>query len=347
MQAHIDNLMSMIKAQPVAKSGVQLSMKLVALKDDDDIESNLITFERIMAAHTVEKERWPHYLAPQLAGKAQLAFAALSITECPLHRSTTKLDEGEDNTRRDAASEQFLNSFPLEKRLWLVEKKQGSCVAAGELVDEFEQTRRRVAEGNDKSGRVEEDCRRKREDVGGRSSGPSKRRCYQCRQIEHLSKNCPQRRGAMFSREMERCGRQGERKVFRQDMIEGKMVKVFLDTGCSLMMVRRKLVPEHKLIEGIGELQFAVLTETRHSTRWQKSRVKISGRDFKVEAAVADNLPVQLLLGTDVPQLFKLLGSEEPEMANIDDVLVVMTRESTTAARRENPTKGKRDRVGQ
>eukprot|EP00731_Ephydatia_muelleri_P035010 Em0091g13a len=38
--------------------------------------------------------------------------------------------------------EQFLNSFPLEKRLWLVEKKQGSCVAAGELVDEFEQTRR-------------------------------------------------------------------------------------------------------------------------------------------------------------------------------------------------------------
>ena len=74
-------------------------------------------------------------------------------------------------------------------------------------------------------------------------------------------------------------------------------------------------------------MQFTVLTETRHSTRWQKSRVKISGRDFNVEAAVADNLPVQLLLGTDVPQLFKLLGSEEPEMANIDDVLVVMTRD--------------------
>ncbi|KAL5502187.1 hypothetical protein EMCRGX_G008918 [Ephydatia muelleri] len=131
----------------------------------------------------------------------------------------------------------------------------------------------------------------------------------------------------MFSREMERCGRQGERKVFCQDMIEGKMVKVFLDTGCSWMTVHQNLVPEHKLIEGKGELQFAVLTETRHSTRWQKSRVKISGRDFKVEAAVADNLPVQLLLGTDVPQLFKLLGSEEPEMANIDDVLVVMTRD--------------------
>ncbi|KAL5502198.1 hypothetical protein EMCRGX_G008933 [Ephydatia muelleri] len=81
MQAHIDNLMSMIKAQPVAKSGVQLSVKLVALKDDNDIESYLVTFELIMAAHKVEKEQWLHYLAPQLAGKAQLALAALAITE--------------------------------------------------------------------------------------------------------------------------------------------------------------------------------------------------------------------------------------------------------------------------
>ena len=38
---------------------------------------------------------------------------------------------------------------------------------------------------------------------------------------------------------------------------------------------------------------------------------------------VADNLHMQLLLGTDVPHLFKLLG---PEMANVDDVLVVMTK---------------------
>ena len=78
------------------------------------------------------------------------------------------------------------------------------------------------------------------------------RRCYQCQQIGHLSMNCIQGRGAMFSRETERCGRQGEQKVFRQDIIEGKMVKVFLDTGCSRMMVRRNLVLEHKLIEGKG-----------------------------------------------------------------------------------------------
>ena len=45
-----------------------------------------------------------------------------------------------------------------------------------------------------------------------------------------------------------------------------------------------------------------------------------------MEATVADNLSVQLLLGTDVLQLFQLLGREEIEIANIDYVLVVMTR---------------------
>ena len=60
----------------------------------------------------------------------------------------------------------------------------------------------------------------------------------------------------------------------------GGETAVQLDTGCSQTMVRRNLVPEHKLIKGKG-------------------------------VAI---------------RLFKLLGREEPEMANVDDVLVVMTR---------------------
>lgn len=41
------------------------------------IEAYLLTFERIMGAHKISKENWPHYLAPQLKGRAQLTFAAL------------------------------------------------------------------------------------------------------------------------------------------------------------------------------------------------------------------------------------------------------------------------------
>ena len=64
-----------------AKTPVELGIKLVALRDSNDIEAYLVTFERIMAAHKIERGRWPHYLAPQLSGKAQLAFVALPITD--------------------------------------------------------------------------------------------------------------------------------------------------------------------------------------------------------------------------------------------------------------------------
>ena len=121
-----------------------------------------------------------------------------SVRLMDLLQKWTKGKTSVDEIQQVIGMEQFLNSLPLEKRLWLVERKPGSCIAAGELVDEFEQTRRSVAEGKlpgseyptsvkkavqcaycDKSGHVEEDCRRKKEDMGGRSSGPSMRvRCY-------------------------------------------------------------------------------------------------------------------------------------------------------------------------
>ena len=34
-----------------------------------------------MAAHEIHKDQWPYHLAPQLTGKAQLAFAAMSSRE--------------------------------------------------------------------------------------------------------------------------------------------------------------------------------------------------------------------------------------------------------------------------
>lgn len=51
---------------------------LVALMEHDDIESYLVTFERIM---TVHKGRRPYYVIPQLMGKAQLAFAVLPVSD--------------------------------------------------------------------------------------------------------------------------------------------------------------------------------------------------------------------------------------------------------------------------
>ncbi len=46
--------------------------------DADDIEAYIVTFERLMTAYEVPANRWVFKLAPQLFGKAQQAYAALS-----------------------------------------------------------------------------------------------------------------------------------------------------------------------------------------------------------------------------------------------------------------------------
>ena len=80
MQLQVDTLIKLVEKSGAAttpKTSNELSVKLVPLTEHDDIEAYLVTFERIMEAHKIDRDRWSYYLAPQLTGKAQLAFAAL------------------------------------------------------------------------------------------------------------------------------------------------------------------------------------------------------------------------------------------------------------------------------
>ena len=61
-----------------AATGPKDSLKLTKLTDGEDIEAFLKTFERLMEAYEVPKEHWAYRLAPQLTGKAQQAYAAVS-----------------------------------------------------------------------------------------------------------------------------------------------------------------------------------------------------------------------------------------------------------------------------
>ena len=55
--------------------------KVAKLTERDDIEAYLATFERTMTAYEVNRQRWVYKLAPQLSGKAQQAYAAMSSEE--------------------------------------------------------------------------------------------------------------------------------------------------------------------------------------------------------------------------------------------------------------------------
>ncbi len=52
--------------------------KFAKLTDADDIEAYIVTFERLMTAYEVPANHWVFKLDPQLSGKAQQAYAALS-----------------------------------------------------------------------------------------------------------------------------------------------------------------------------------------------------------------------------------------------------------------------------
>ena len=56
-------------------------LRMVKLTDCDDIEAYLTTFERLMAAYSVPRAKWIFKLAPQLTGKAQQAYAALTTED--------------------------------------------------------------------------------------------------------------------------------------------------------------------------------------------------------------------------------------------------------------------------
>ena len=118
-----------------------------------------------MEAHKVDPSRWPHYLTPQLSGKAQLAIRGPSNggfwelrenEKRPFYSGMTSMknltrwrfrsaarNEGESNRelavrmmdwqgkwlrecksmediREAVGKEQFLNSLPMDKRLWVV-----------------------------------------------------------------------------------------------------------------------------------------------------------------------------------------------------------------------------------
>ena len=102
--------------------------------------------------------------------------------------------------------------------------------------------------------------------------------------------------------------------------VEGREVDdVVLDTGCACTMVRQDLVPKERLVAGA-----TVRLRCAHGdvVTYPLATVKldIEGVVLPATAAVAEKLPISVLLGTDVPELGKLLNQPPQEQP---DALVV------------------------
>ena len=86
-------------------------VRMEKLTEDDDIVAYFTTFERLMSAYEVNRERWIFKLAPNLVGKAQQAYAALSAVDASDY---VKLKEA-ILQRYDITEESYRQRFRTEK----------------------------------------------------------------------------------------------------------------------------------------------------------------------------------------------------------------------------------------
>ena len=259
------------------------------------------------------------------------------------------------------AIEQLLSALPEEIRVWVREHKPETCAEAGHWADEYAQARsapliipgkappvRRREEIQclrcGKPGHIARFCRAQQPPNPRLPQPPPQRgprppqpqlttqpnsqcrvtRCYSCGQVGHIAMHCPAK--ALFCDEEDSFGAgvEGEvQEVVREGLVEGKPAKVLLDTGSARTLVRRELVPEGKVLVGQG---VAIRCAHGENVRYPLADivVEVGGRQFAVRAGVADQLPVQILLGRDVPILLELL-TENPSISQ-SELAAVTTR---------------------
>ena len=98
------------------------------------------------------------------------------------------------------------------------------------------------------------------------------------------------------------------KKLCKVGMVEGVCVEgIFLDTGCGQTLVRKGLVPKEKLL--LKTVELGCVHGDKVSFPLAMVNMELDGNKFQVKAGVADNLPVPVLMGTDVEVIWKLLES--------------------------------------
>ena len=82
-------------------------------------------------------------------------------------------------------------------------------------------------------------------------------------------------------------------------MVEGVRVEgIILDTGCDQILVRKGLVPKGKLLLETVELRCVHGDNVSYPLAMVD--MDLDGKKFQVKAGVADDLPVPMLMGTNV-----------------------------------------------
>ncbi len=252
------------------------------------------------------------------------------------------------------ATEQLLGKMTREIQIYVRERKPESAMQAGGLADDYVQPLRdgtKVQEKTESStrcqycekrGHTAKECRKAAAERSPSSSSRTetakwkdKRVCYSCREVGHIAPNCPLKKPSDAAYVDQNMVLDSPNKpvvtktgVTRCGEVEGVPVQdITLDTGSARTIINSKLVADSTEITGTvpircahGDVQIYPLAQVE---------IRVGEKCFMVEAAVSKTLPLSVLLGRDVPELFDLLNPTE-------DAMVVATRAQTKRQTEEN-----------
>ena len=227
MREQIDMLQRIVSERHTTtprRNSDQETLRLTRLTEQDDIEAYLLTFERMMQAYEIDRARWTFKLAPQLTGKAQQAYAALSADEATDYNALRtailrRYNINEETYRRQFRSAELRKGETpreLVTRLTdLARKWSKDCSTFDELLDLVvkEQlvnclpegarvwVRERKAKTSAEAGELAEDFLQARatENEGRPKMNKTKRsppgNCPRCGQPGHWASDCPKNPG--------------------------------------------------------------------------------------------------------------------------------------------------------
>eukprot|EP00731_Ephydatia_muelleri_P021055 Em0013g782a len=332
---------------PAGQAGKEGEAKLVKLSEQDDIEAYLTTFERVMRAYEIKEERWAVKLAPYLTGKAQLAYAAMRAEDTGSYRCLKdailrRYDISEETYRRrfrEAVKKEEETVSELTVRLNdLLQKWTKECKTVEDIRDMMVQEQLLDALPRELKIWVAE-----RKPKTSKEAAELADNYLRARKNEHRTEPSGSRqdKGSSWSK-----GLPGDMR--REGTVNGRSAKnIMLDTGCSRTMVHRNLVSEAQILDGESAV---VRCAHGDSVLYPMAEVNIEvdGCTISAVAAVSDTLPMDVLLGTDVPELGKLLSRVSAEFREQSNALVATTRarvRQEAEAEKESLQKQQRSKV--